>query len=342
VVDKIKIYLLFQITKYFILILFIFLSVAWLLQITRLFTITNFLHIEVFDILLLSLYLVPNLITIIVPFILIFGLLLCFIKLKKDNELISILSLGLGLKPFRSSLTAFCLVMISIFVLLNFYLAPKVYGIYKIKEFEIRNTLDFNKMVFSNFLNLDKNTILDFEKKDNEYKDIFISFIDDKENIVYAQKGNIYSKNNQYNFKLTNGFKISLNEEEQIEKLEFLNYILKIDYKDLNNSKITDKNTFTIFDDYNAKNYLNISFKILDIFLIIYLIVFFYNNNLKEINFKVINNIYFSCSGICILIINQILKNSEITVNNYIFIMFAIIFLSLVITNIKNKYEKNK
>ena len=341
-VDKIKIYLLFQITKYFILILFIFLSVAWLLQITRLFTITNFLHIEVFDILLLSLYLVPNLITIIVPFILIFGLLLCFIKLKKDNELISILSLGLGLKPFRSSLTAFCLVMISIFVLLNFYLAPKVYGIYKIKEFEIRNTLDFNKMVFSNFLNLDKNTILDFEKKDNEYKDIFISFIDDKENIVYAQKGNIYSKNNQYNFKLTNGFKISLNEEEQIEKLEFLNYILKIDYKDLNNSKITDKNTFTIFDDYNAKNYLNISFKILDIFLIIYLIVFFYNNNLKEINFKVINNIYFSCSGICILIINQILKNSEITVNNYIFIMFAIIFLSLVITNIKNKYEKNK
>ena len=340
-IDKIKIYLLFQITKYFLLILFIFLSVAWLLQITRLFTITNFLHIEVFDILLLSLYLVPNLITVIVPFILIFGLLLCFNKLKKDNELISILSLGLGLKPFKSSLALFCLITISIFILLNFYLAPKVYGIYKIKEFEIRNTLDFNKILFSNFLNLDKNTVLDFNKKDNEYEDIFISFFDDKENIVYAKKGIIFSKNNQYNFKLTNGFKISLNENEQIEKLEFLNYILKIDYKNLTNNKIIDRNTFTIIDDYNSKNYLNISFKLLDIFLIIYLIIFFYNNNLKEVNFNTFNNIYFTCSGICILIINQILKNSDILVKNYIFVMFSIICLSLLITNMKKKYEKN-
>ena len=323
------------------LILFIFLSVAWLLQITRLFTITNFLHIEVFDILLLSLYLVPNLITVIVPFILIFGLLLCFNKLKKDNELISILSLGLGLKPFKSSLALFCLITISIFILLNFYLAPKVYGIYKIKEFEIRNTLDFNKILFSNFLNLDKNTVLDFNKKDNEYEDIFISFFDDKENIVYAKKGIIFSKNNQYNFKLTNGFKISLNENEQIEKLEFLNYILKIDYKNLTNNKIIDRNTFTIIDDYNSKNYLNISFKLLDIFLIIYLIMFFYNNNLKEVNFNTFNNIYFTCSGICILIINQILKNSDILVKNYIFVMFSIICLSLLITNMKKKYEKN-
>ena len=340
-IDKIKIYLLFQITKYFLLILFIFLSVAWLLQITRLFTITNFLHIEVFDILLLSLYLVPNLITVIVPFILIFGLLLCFNKLKKDNELISILSLGLGLKPFKSSLALFCLITISIFILLNFYLAPKVYGIYKIKEFEIRNTLDFNKILFSNFLNLDKNTVLDFSKKDNEYEDIFIIFFDDKENIVYAKKGIIFSKNNQYNFKLTNGFKISLNENEQIEKLEFLNYILKIDYKNLTNNKIIDRNTFTIIDDYNSKNYLNISFKLLDIFLIIYLIMFFYNNNLKEVNFNTFNNIYFTCSGICILIINQILKNSDILVKNYIFVMFSIICLSLLITNMKKKYEKN-
>ena len=90
--DKIKIYLLFQITKYFFLILFIFLSVAWILQITRLFTISNFLHIQIFDIILLSFYLIPNILTIITPFILIFALLLCFIKLHKDNELIAILS----------------------------------------------------------------------------------------------------------------------------------------------------------------------------------------------------------------------------------------------------------
>ena len=53
-IDRIKIYLFIQISKYFFLILFIFLAIAWSLQITRLFTITNFLHIEVFDIILLS------------------------------------------------------------------------------------------------------------------------------------------------------------------------------------------------------------------------------------------------------------------------------------------------
>ena len=75
ILDKINSYLFVQIFKYFILILFIFLSIAWLLQITRLFTITNFIYIEVFDVIILSIYLIPNIITVIVPFILIFGLL---------------------------------------------------------------------------------------------------------------------------------------------------------------------------------------------------------------------------------------------------------------------------
>ena len=67
------------------------------------------------------------------PFILIFGLLLCFVKLKKDNELIAILSLGFGLKPFKIILSAFCMIIILVFSLFNFYLAPKVYEIYKFK-----------------------------------------------------------------------------------------------------------------------------------------------------------------------------------------------------------------
>ena len=341
IIDKIKVYLFVQILKYFFLILFIFLSIAWLLQITRLFTITNFLQIQVIDIFLLSMYLIPNLITVIIPFIIIFGLLLCFIKLNRDNELISILSLGLGLKAFKTSLMFFCISIIIFFAFLNFYLAPKIYEIYKIKEYELRNTLDLNQMVFSNFLNLNKSTILDFEKKDNEYQDIFISFNDEKENFVYAKKGTIFSLNNEYNFKLTNGFKISIDENKQIEKLEFLNYILKIDNKIIKDDNIYDKNILTIFDDYKTKNYLNISFKLIDIFLLIYVVVFFYKNNLKQINFNFYNNIYFTCTCIIILIFNQILKNSEIFITKYIFFIFTIIVFSILLTNIKNKYEKN-
>lgn len=337
--DKIKIYLFLQMIKNFILILFIFLSIAWILQITRLFTITNFLHIEVLDVFLLSLYLIPNILTIIVPFILIFGLLLCFIKLNRDNELIAVLSLGFGLKPFRSTLLFFCLLTIILFTALNFYLAPKIYEQYKIKEYDLRNNLDFDKMVFSNFLNLNKTTILDFNKQDNEYKDIFISFNDDKENIVYAKKGDIFSKDNQYNFRLTNGFKISIDSKKQIEKLEFLNYVLKIDSKNISNNKIVDKNTFTIYDDYKSKNFLNISFKLVDIFLVIYIFLFFYRNNLKDLNINTINNIYFSSSCVCIIIINQILKNSEISIQNYVAIIFSVVLISFLISHIKKKYE---
>ena len=149
--EKIKIYLFLQISKYFILILFIFLSVTWLLQITRLFTITNFLHIEVFDIFLVCIYLIPNLITVIIPFILIFGLLLCFIKLNRDNELIAIFSLAQGLKAIKSPLITFCIIIISFFIVLNFYLAPKIYEIYKYKEFELRNKLISIKCHFQIF-----------------------------------------------------------------------------------------------------------------------------------------------------------------------------------------------
>ena len=340
-ISKINIYLLIQLTKYFLLILFIFLSVAWLLQLTRLFTITNLIHIQIFDVILLSLYLIPNIITVITPFILIFGLLLCFIKLNKDNELIAILSLGVGLNPFRNTLLFFSLVIIIIFTSLNFYFAPKVYKQYKIHEYDMRNTLDFNNMTFSNFLSLNKTTILDFKKDNNEYQDILISFNDDKENIVFAKRGNIFNEKNQYKFQLTNGFKISIDEKKQIEKLEFLNYVLEIENKNIFKDEIEDKNTFTIIDDINDGNRLNISFKILDIALIIYVIFLFYQNNLKKINFTSSNNIYFCTLCMSILIINQILKNSEIILLNYFSIISIVIIISLLISYIKKKYEQN-
>ena len=335
--NKINIYLLAQIFKNFFLILFIFLSIAWLLQITRLLTVTNFMNIEIFDIVFLSFYLIPNIITVITPFIIIFSLLLCFIKLKRDNELIAILSSGLGLEPFRKTLILFSLTIIIVFSFLNFYLSPVIYEQYKLKEFELRNTLDFKSMTFSNFLNLNKTTILDFSKKNNAYEDIFISFNDEKENIVYAKKGNIFSDNNKYNFQLIDGFKISIDENKQIEKLEFLNYILKIKNQNIINDNIKDKNTFTIFDDYNLKNYLNITFKIVDMLLISVVVLIFYTNNLTKLKLDTTNNIYFSTLCVTILILNQILKNSEINLINYTLLISFIIFISVIISYIKKK-----
>ena len=297
------------------------------------------MHIKILDVIVLSFYLVPNIITVITPFIIIFGLLLCFIKLNKDNELISILSLGLGLKPFRNTLFFFSFIIVVIFMILNLYVAPKIYEKYKVNEYNLRNTLDLNNIAFSNFINLNKTTILDFKKTEDGYKDIFISFSDEKDNIVYAKKGNIFSKNDQYNFKLIEGFKISIDKQKQVEKLEFLNYVLKIESSEINNREIVDNNTLTIFDDLKSKNYLNLTFKIIDIILILYVIIFFFSNNLKKINFKTTNNIYYASISISILILNQIFKNSEMLLNNYIFLIGLVIIFSFFLSNIKKKYE---
>mgnify|MGYP001262879953 CR=1 FL=1 len=95
--NKISSYIFVEILKGFFLVFFIFLSIAWLLQFTRLITLTNLIQVDILSILFLSLYLIPNLISILIPFVVIFGLIISFIKLNKDRELISIYTLGLNI-----------------------------------------------------------------------------------------------------------------------------------------------------------------------------------------------------------------------------------------------------
>ena len=218
-IKKINIYVFSQILKSCFLIFFIFISIAWLLQITRLFTLTNLVQIDILNIIYLSLFLIPNLLSIILPFIIIFGILLCFIKLNKDKELIAIFTLGLQLRPIKFSLILFSLLVAIIYISLNFYVSPKIYEIYKFKEFELRNTINFNKMIATNFFKINKNTTLDFKKNNNIFEDIFINFKDEDENIIFAKKGNIKNENNNFTFQLNDGFKLSINKDiDQIEK----------------------------------------------------------------------------------------------------------------------------
>ena len=245
--NKINIYIFFQILKSCSLLLFIFLAITWLLQLTRLFSLTNLIQIDVLNIIYLSLFLIPNLLSVIIPFILIFGILLCFVKLNRDKETIAIYSLGLQLNPIKYSLIIFSSIIIIFYILLNFFMAPIIYEKYKMKEFELRNTIDFNKIVTSNFLKLNKNTILDFKKNKNFLKiSILITMI--MERILFLQKGLILDENDQFIFKLENGFKLNFNENKEVEKLEFENYILKFENENVLEFNKFDRNTFTVFE----------------------------------------------------------------------------------------------
>lgn len=325
--NKIDNYIFNQILKSFILIFFIFLSISWLLQLTRLLALTNLIQTDILNVIYLSLFLIPNLLTVIMPFIVLFGIMLCFMKLYKDKEIIAIYSLGLQLKPIRYSLLLFSFLTIIFYISINFYISPKVYEKYKIKEFELRNTINFDKMVLSNFLKLDENTTLDFKKNDNIFEDIFINFKDENENLIYARSGFIKSEKNKYIFQLNDGFKLSINISNQIEKLEFENYVFKIDNKKEIEFNNFDKNTFTIIDDLNAKNFLNIFYKLSDVFFMILIFYFFYKNNIVTLNFNIKNNIFFILTSILFLISNQLLKNSEINTLNYLFSVITLILI---------------
>ena len=335
--SKINLYVFNQIIKSCTLIFFIFLSISWLLQLTRLFTLTNLIQIDIISVIYLSLFLIPNLLNIIIPFIIIFGILLCFLKLFRDKEIIAIFSLGLQLRPIKNSLIFFGLFIFIFHLVLNFYLSPIIYVKYKLKEFELRNTINFDKMVISNFTQLNKNTTIDFKKVENIYEDIFISFYDDNENIIFAKTGLLRNEIDKYIFQLNDGFKITINKNNNLEKLEFENYNLKI--KNENNIEFSnyDINMLTIFDDINDKNFINIAFKIFEIIIPILIIYFFYANNILNVNFSLKNNIYFIIISSFILISNQFLKNSGINIYYYLTFIFIISSITILLTSFKKR-----
>ena len=325
---KIHKYILTEIIKGCFLIFFIFLSIAWLLQFTRLISLTNLIQVDILTIFYLSLFLIPNLITVIMPFIIMFGLIITFIKLHKDRELISIYSLGLNVKSITKPLVYFSTLILLILIILSFYLSPNIYKNYKIKEYEIRNNVNFEKIMISNFIEINKNTYLDFKKEKEMFKEVFIKFSDKKENMIYAREAEIYQQNDKYKFNLFNGFKITLLEDNKIEKLEFDNYNLEIINNSFEKYDNFDKNTFNIFEDFNNKNYINIFYKITDNLIVILIIIFFYMYNIKSYQFKINNLLIYVSVSTSILIINQILKNSEFNLYFYIFFILTISFLS--------------
>ena len=340
--NKISSYIFIQILKGCSLIFFIFVSIAWLLQLTRLISLTNLIQVDVITIIILSFYLLPNLITIIMPFVLIFGILLCFIKLHRDRELIAIYTLGLNENTLRKPIIIFTIIMTLIFILLSFYFSPNIYKKYKINEFEIRNKINFERILISNFLKIGDETVLDFKKNNNNFENIFINFFDDRDNLIFSKNGQIINDKNNYIFRLSNGFKLSINDDKEIEKLEFENYSLEINNNNLVINDNLDTNTLNIFEDFKTKNYKNISYKVMDSLLIILIVFFFYKNNIVRNNFNLNNNISYISISTFILIFNQLFKNSEFNITLYLSSIFSLIFLlTIFIYFTKDKYVQN-
>lgn len=327
--NKIDKYIFFEISKGCLFVLFIFLSISWLLQFTRLVSLTNLIQVDIFTILYLSIYLIPNLITVILPIVVMFGLMFSFLKLHRDKEIISMYALGLKTKAITRALSIFTLISVSFLLIFTMYLSPKIYKEYKIKEHEIRNKINFEKILVSNFIEINENTFLDFKKDNKTQKEVFIKFKDEKDNFIYAEDATISQNANKFLFELLNGFRITVVEKNKIEKLEFERYKLDIINNDFKKYDNFDKNTFSVFDDIKNKDYLNLVHKISDIIILITIIIFFYFNNIKFYRFNFYYLTYFLFLSSVLLIFNQIIKNIEI---NYILNILIISAIFLICT----------
>ena len=335
---KINKYIFYEIVKGSLLVLFIFLTVAWLLQFTRLLSLTNLVQVDIITILYLSMFLVPNLITVIMPFVVMFGLIISFLKLHKDRELITIYSLGFNINSIIKPLTLFSFILLFFLILLNFYLSPKIYKNYKIKEHEIRNKINFEKIVISNFIKINQDTFLDFKKNNQKFEEVFIKFSENKENMIFAEEANIKQYDDKFIFELINGFKITFIESGKIEKLEFDKYSLELKNNSFQKYNNFDNNTFDIFEDLKNKNYNNIIYKTTDSLIVIIILIFFYFNNIKIYRFDNFSLIIFLSTSLIFLILNQIYKNLSFTTSS---LTFFFVFILMIIFSYLYFFKKN-
>ena len=330
-----------QIFKSCILVFFIFISIAWLMQISRLFAFLNNLQINFLEIFFLSSFLIPNIITIIMPFVIIFGLVLSFIKFDKDKEIIAMFSLGIPIAEVKKPIFILSSLIVLFYLSLNLLISPYIYEKYKDKEFKIRNTIDLESINLTNFIEINDNVILDFKKENNQFLDIFINYEENGENIIFAEKGFIENKGNKFIFNLMNGYKLNIL-ESTIENLKFEEY--KLEFDNDNNSrkyKIFDKNSQTIFNLIKDKNYRSISEKIIDSLLLILIIVFFYEFIVKNNNFNLKKILIFIVFSILVNVNNNLIKNIETDIEILALINLGnILLLLFIITYFKfKKYE---
>ena len=336
---KINLYVFIQIIKSCTLVFFIFISIAWLLQISRLFSYLNNLQIDFVNVLFLSFFLIPNLINVTLPFIIIFGLIIAFIKFDKDKEIIAIFSLGLSIKEILKPFFLISIITIFLYLFLNLFFSPYIYDKYKQKEFDLRNSINLDNINISNFIQLDENLILDFSKKEDVFEDVFIRFIGENENIVFAKKARIIKEPKKFIFNLSEGFKLSFM-NNKIEKLEFENYKLNFPLKNENNYNNYDKNTLTLFNLIKYKDYKGMLERMFDTLILLTVIIFFYFNNIKDNKFSINHIFIYLFLSILIIIFQNIIKNLDFSLQ-FSFLLnlinFSIIYLFMLINKFKFK-----
>ena len=141
--------------------------------------------------------------------------------------------------------------------------------------------------------------------------DLAQNFTKEHNNLIYAKSGTIVEKDNKLIFTLFNGFKLAVNNNE-IEKLKFMNYRIEFPRKKNNVYKNFDKNTVGIYELLNYKKDTNkkiILQRVSDLIIILSFVLYFYLYIIKKNNYKYNNLFLFIIFTIFFLLTDNFLEN---------------------------------
>ena len=325
---KIEIYLLKQILKSFFLIFFIFIGISWLLQTTRLLNLIVVNKIPIFRVFVLSINIIPNTAVSILPIIIFLSIIFTCFKLNRDKELIAIYVLGSNRSEVMKPFIIFSIITFFLSLLLSLYISPHSYETFKKDEFDLRTNLDIENLGLNNFYDFNNEIIINFEKEEDTFTNLFIFQTSPKNNIILANKSEMDLDKNRLYLKLYDGFKAEIKEtSNEILVYDKYNFDLNLDNNEIyNNSDINTHNINKLFKD---RNFYIINQRIVDSFLLLALIFIITNHLLINLKFDLLNLSLMIIISILIIFFDNILGNLSKNNNFVILLMYCNIFIPL-------------
>ena len=337
-------YLIYNYIKYLTIFLFSFLITIWASQTIRLLEI-GISYKDLFEIVYLTILLIPSYIINIFHLILIFSVFFLNYKFNNTNELL-IFRQYIKEKLIKRS---FIIINIIIFLILfvnSEYLSQNFYKEYKQKEVELRGEFKIQVQNSKQEFKLDDHFVIFFERFENDifYNPKAIIFSDDL--LVESESAKITYNDNRINLEFFNGSRVSSSIKEKS-----ITSFLKFNFFIENNSEeivYPDKESFSVYELlYQDDKKLNVAghSKIINYILII-IILMNIHKIIKTINLKNQTNyknlrLLFYLLGF--IVINSFMNKILIigSINTYMYYTLNIFLLILLQMGIYKTYDNN-
>ena len=337
-------YLIYNYIKYLTIFLFSFLITIWVSQTIRLLEI-GISYKDLFEIVYLTILLIPSYIINIFHLILIFSVFFLNYKFNNTNELL-IIRQYVNETRIKRNFLIINLIIFSLLCLNSEYFSQKFYKDYKQKEVELRGDFKIQVQNSKQEFKLDDHFVIFFEKFENDifYNPKALIFSDDL--LVESKRAKITYNDNRINLEFYNGSRVSSSKKEK----SITNFVKFNFYIENNSERVVypDKESFSLKElliQNDTK--LNVAghSKVIN-YLLILLILSNIHKVINSINLK--NQTNYKNLKLLVFIIGYIVINSFFnkilivgSITNYMYYILNFLFLTFVQFGIYKVYDNS-